>query len=248
MQESNDQDVYRTLILTRCIIRGLPGHRCSGTEEEQGFDRLIACTCMTIAGLEPVPVSTTVYPEVWGVDIAFLIAFFLRSQCGSGGDEVCRATSGAGDPGFTSLEVGDWKVEASARKFLGDQVDVLFSVYRDGEKVASPRMWVIENKPSNIGLTHEDFAMSADVDAIRWNDKTRVTIQIEIEEDDVPVYRLPVSKSAKGKSDDKNDLDLSAHHLFAGVSRGWEISPVPCDCRRSLGGVCGWLWENTSHS
>ena len=53
-------------------------------------------------------------------------------------------------------------------------------------------MWVIENKPSNIGLTHEDFAMSAAVDAIRWNDKTRVTIQIEIEEDGA-ITRLPVA-------------------------------------------------------
>ena len=97
-----------------------------------------------------------------------------------------------GDPGFTSFEVDDWKVEASARKFLGDQVDVLFTLYRAGEKLASPRLWIIENEPSSVGVMEENFTLRGHVDAIPGKDRTRVTIRIEIEEDGV-ITRLPAA-------------------------------------------------------
>ena len=196
--ESNDfRDVYRMLHPDPVHHPGItwsPMFR--GTEEkEQGFDRIDRLYLHDYCrDWKLVPVSTTVYPEVWeDVEIAVPDRTFPSDHSAVLVEmKFVERPLEPGDPGFTSVEVGDWKVEASARKFLGDQVDVLFSVYRDGEKVASPRMWVIENKPSNIGLTHEDFAMSADVDAIRWNDKTRVTIQIQIEEDGA-ITRLPVA-------------------------------------------------------
>ncbi|OUU20519.1 MAG: hypothetical protein CBC13_10600 [Planctomycetia bacterium TMED53] len=194
--ESNDfSDVYRMLHPDPVHHPGItwsPMFR--GTDEkEEGFDRIDRLYMHDFSrDWQLKPVSTTVFPLVWE-DLSIPVperkfpsdhsAVLLEMK-------FVEKPLGPGDPGYTTLEVAGWEVEATARKFLGDQVDVYFTLSKDGEKVASPRVWLIENEPAKVEVGDGQFVLRATVDAIPTADLTRVTIRIETEEKG-HITRLP---------------------------------------------------------
>ena len=194
--ESNDfSDVYRMLHPDPVHHPGItwsPMFR--GTDEkEEGFDRIDRLYMHDFSrDWQLKPVSTTVFPLVWE-DLSIPVperkfpsdhsAVLLEMK-------FVEKPLGPGDPGYTTLEVAGWEVEATARKFLGDQVDVYFTLSKDGEKVASPRVWLIENEPAKVEVGDGQFVLRATVDAIPTDDLTRVTIRIETEEKG-HITRLP---------------------------------------------------------